>query len=157
MIFTSEEELSSVFDTETISDEDDIPLSDFCQISSDESGGENSHTGDQYLSRDVSPLDAFSCIFSNDLIDVILRSTNRKAVLMQAEHTGLTLVQKKLRHFFGLLLLAGVCRRKREATAELWNTDRPEFQRPVFLVTMSRNRFNEILRYIRFHDNRTRQ
>ncbi|KRZ40322.1 hypothetical protein T4C_11967 [Trichinella pseudospiralis] len=50
---------------------------------------------------------------------------------MQAEHTGLTLVQKKLRHFFGLLLLAGVCRRKREATAELWSTDRPEFQRPL--------------------------
>ncbi|KRY84963.1 hypothetical protein T4D_10774 [Trichinella pseudospiralis] len=134
-ILQDEEELSSVFDTETISDEDDIPLSDFCQISSDESGGENSHTGDQYLSRDGTTSTTELPVASSrraacNILRTVPISTNRKAVLMQAEHTGLTLVQKKLRHFFGLLLLAGVCRRKREATAELWSTDRPEFQRP---------------------------
>ncbi|KRZ11047.1 hypothetical protein T11_18240 [Trichinella zimbabwensis] len=50
--FMSEEELSSDFDTETISDDEDILLSDFCESSSDESDGETSHTGDYYVSRD---------------------------------------------------------------------------------------------------------
>ncbi|KRZ11060.1 PiggyBac transposable element-derived protein 4 [Trichinella zimbabwensis] len=75
---------------------------------------------------------------------------------MHAEH-WIDTSAEEITAFFWLLLLAGICQRKREATIELWSADRPEFQRPVFLATMSRNRFNEILRYIRFDDTRTRQ
>ncbi|KRY76385.1 hypothetical protein T4A_13513 [Trichinella pseudospiralis] len=40
-------------------------------------------SGDRHA---LSPQDAFSCIFSSDQIDVIVRNTNRKAVFMQADH-----------------------------------------------------------------------
>ncbi|KRZ70418.1 PiggyBac transposable element-derived protein 4 [Trichinella papuae] len=112
--FMSEEELNSDFDTETISDDEDILLSDFCESSSDESDGETSHTGDHYVSRDgttwtTEPPAASrrraTCNILSTAPGLTARSRNIVTGCVQLHilklNTGLTLVQKKLRHFLG--------------------------------------------------------
>uniref|UniRef100_T1IY01 PiggyBac transposable element-derived protein domain-containing protein n=1 Tax=Strigamia maritima TaxID=126957 RepID=T1IY01_STRMM len=57
----------------------------------------------------------------------------------------------ELRAFFGLLLLAGVERHKKTSIKQLW-TQSAVFGRPIFPATMARNRFCDLLKYLRFDD-----
>ena len=63
--------------------------------------------------------------------------------------------QIEMRSFFGLLFLSGVLRASREPISSLWNEEEV-FQRSIFPATMSRNRFLQILRFIRFDDKSSR-
>jgi hypothetical protein len=56
--------------------------------------------------------------------------------------------------FCGLGILAGIYRSNHEPQASLWSTREG---RPVFIATMSRTRFREIMKYIRFDDKSTRE
>ena len=57
--------------------------------------------------------------------------------------------------FLGVLLLCGVYRARKELVAELWSDD-AGFTRPGFIAAMSRARFTELKRFIRFDDQNTR-
>ena len=60
----------------------------------------------------------------------------------------------KIRAFFGLLFLCGVLRASGEPIKSLSNEEEV-FQRSIFPATMSRNRFLQILRFLRFDDKAT--
>ena len=55
--------------------------------------------------------------------------------------------------FCGLCMLAGVYRSNHKPQATLWSTCEG---RPVFTATISRGRFRDIMKYIRFDDKTTR-
>ena len=71
-------------------------------------------------------VEVFHLYLTDDIISIIIRETDA---------------------FLGLLLLAGVYRESQEALHELWSR---HSGRPIFLATMSVNRFKLLLRFCRF-------
>lgn len=63
------------------------------------------------------------------------------------------LTSDDLTAYFGLLLLAGVYKSRREATESLWNS---HTGRPIFRATMSLQKFYTISKILRFDDKTTR-
>jgi hypothetical protein len=61
----------------------------------------------------------------------------------------------KIRAFFCVLLIAGALRCRKETISEMWTTDET-IRRAVFTAAMARNRFAQILQFIRFDDKSTR-
>lgn len=59
----------------------------------------------------------------------------------------------EIRAFLGLCILAGVYRSSNEPISTLWSEREG---RPVFTSTMARNRFTDVLKYLRFDDKGTR-
>jgi hypothetical protein len=57
--------------------------------------------------------------------------------------------------YLGLLLLSGVERNRRQPVREMWSTE-PAFRKHYFPATMSRTRFLEISKFLRFDDLTTR-
>ncbi|PSN49104.1 hypothetical protein C0J52_13633, partial [Blattella germanica] len=74
----------------------------------------------------------------------------------QAEKQGLSLATSdeiELQAFIGLLITAGHLICCHLSVAALWN---PKYDPPVFRATMSKERFKELLVYLRFDDKATR-
>ena len=61
----------------------------------------------------------------------------------------------ELRAFIGILILSGVLLARKEPLHSLWEGD-SAFQRPIFCATFGRNRFVDLLRFIRFDDKASR-
>ena len=59
----------------------------------------------------------------------------------------------ELNAYFGILILTGVYRSGGEATEELWDSSTG---RQIFSAVMSRQRFHDIARILRFDDKETR-
>ena len=107
-------------------------------------------------SRGIStPGEAFKRLLPYDMINIAVRETNRRAILTGAPEWVDT-NETEMYAFCGLLLMAGCCRGRKESLMDMWLNADMALRRPVFSATMSRNRFKEILRYIRFDDSRTR-
>lgn len=94
--------------------------------------------------------EVFKSIMTPHMCATILNETNKKASQINDRHVPFT--EEELDAFFGLLLFAGVHRSNKEHVEELW---KPEHL-PLFRATISRNRFREFLRFIRFDDGATR-
>lgn len=58
--------------------------------------------------------------------------------------------------FIGLLITSGALHCRKESLSELWSTSET-YRRPIFTAGMSRDRFIQIYRFIRFDDKVTRQ
>ena len=106
--------------------------------------------------------DAFGLFLTNEILDIIMRETNREANRVfgqwnmdHAEHqkTWKPLNQNELKAFVGLLILAGVNHSAHESLEELWEA---KTGRPIFRATMTLNRFKIILRFLRFDNKTTR-
>ena len=63
---------------------------------------------------------------------------------------------EEIRAFIGFLILSGVLLAQKEPLHSLWEGD-AAFQRPIFSATFGRNRFIELLRFIRFDDKESRK
>lgn len=112
--------------------------------------------------RMLSTRDTFKRIFTDDMCNVIIRETNRKAIQLYAQYnnehpaiepkswTILTAVEFDA--YLGVLITAGVRHSNYEHLRELWKTD----AYPLYRAAMGLNRFWEISRVIRFdnHFNR---
>lgn len=98
-------------------------------------------------------VDSFQLLMSDDIMQIIMDSTNKFAKSKVTNWHDVDDVE--LRAFLGLLILRGVCRAKRESVHNLWSTD-SAFARPVFIATMSRERFKQLLRFLKFDDYETR-
>ena len=61
----------------------------------------------------------------------------------------------EIKGFISLLILTGVFRANREPIDELYSDDL-NFGRPIFRAAMARERFKNILRFLRFDDHKTR-
>jgi hypothetical protein len=57
----------------------------------------------------------------------------------------------EIRAFFGVLLIAGTVRCRKETISEMWTADET-IRHAVFTAAMARNRFAHILLFIRFDD-----
>lgn len=109
------------------------------------------------------PLNAFRLFLSEQIVDIIVRETNRKARAVHAEWNLAHPEEQKewtetndveMEAFIGLLLLAGMFKSMNESLDELWSS---ETGRAIFRATMRINRFLELLRFIRFDNFNTRQ
>lgn len=108
----------------------------------------------------MSPLDSWYLLISNDIIEIICKHTNAKITeftekcTSKGAHTNHVNVLE-IKAFLGLLLLAGVFKSGHEDVESLWATD--STGRDIFRVTMSLKRFLFILSALRFDDIETRE
>ena len=107
-------------------------------------------------------LDCFKLFITEDMIQLIVRETNRRARTTTREwnagdnsnmHEWRDTDETEIYALVGLLVLAGVWRSSGESLDELWSS---VDGRPIFRATMSLTRFKELLRFCRFDNQATR-
>jgi hypothetical protein len=91
---------------------------------------------------------SFRLYFRKPLVEKICKWTNKEGTMVYKE-TWKTLDTTELEKFLGALILVGVYKSKNEDIAQLWSK---RDGRPIFNRTMSRNRFQSIMRVLRFDD-----
>lgn len=117
-------------------------------------------------SENISDLvSCFKLFICEAMVDKIVQFTNQKAVSMyETRNEKYPNKQKKvwipvdtteMYAVIGLLITAGALKANREPIRFLWSKN-PLYCRPIFTATMSRDRFGEILSYMRFDDLSTR-
>lgn len=113
------------------------------------------HRSTRYLDEKES----FKCLLNQSIYDTVLKMTNKKieahlsSKRATSDNTTIQLVtEDELDAFLGLLIYAGVHQSNNEEISELWGLH----SLPLFKATMAKNRFQEILRFIRFDDSATR-
>ena len=99
------------------------------------------------------PAGAFSCFFTNEILDIIVQCTNEEGNRV-FPGTWNPIDRVELQAYLGLLLLAGVYRARSEPVIHLWNH---ESGRPVFASCMGRNRFQVLTRVLRFDSRADRE
>lgn len=101
--------------------------------------------------------ECFHLFINEEIMDIIVRRTNEKAKRNMTENKQWKpLDRTELDAFFGLVLLIGRFRESHERKQDLWKIDEG-LSRQFYAAIMSRNRFTDILRYIRFDDSATRE
>ena len=106
--------------------------------------------------------DTFNVIFSNEIVDIIVRHTNRKATAVYEKFnsdnptkwkTWKSLTTEQLSAFIGILITAGVNNSNVDHIYDMWKST----SYPLYRAAMGVNRFRSILRFIGFDNanNRT--
>ncbi|CAF1376219.1 unnamed protein product, partial [Didymodactylos carnosus] len=106
--------------------------------------------------------EAFQLFITQDMVEIIVRETNNRARKVTEEWNARN-PDKQYRWsdtdsdeiwaFIGLLILSGVQRSRHEKLGELWSMYNG---RPIYRVTMSECRMNNLLRFCRFDDSMSR-
>lgn len=118
-------------------------------------------SGPHRLTETLSIRDTFKCIFSDEIIDIILRHTNKKAKQVYEAYNSLTkkqlewidLTVREVDAFLGLLITSGVNHSNAQYTRDMWKVN----SYPLYRASMGMNRFWNILRFLRFDDANTRE
>ena len=96
--------------------------------------------------------DSFKLFFRNTstrtLLDKIRDWTNAEGLLVYKENWAV-IYQSEFDKFLGVVILIGVYKSSSENVAQLWSK---EDVRPIFNKLMSRNRYQQILRVLRFNN-----
>lgn len=109
----------------------------------------------------LSMSDTLKKIITPDMIILIARYTNIKALQCYAAHNNLhpekqhqwtPVTEQEIYAFIGILLFAGVTNSNTDDLKDLWKPT----SHPIYRATFGINRFWSILRFIRFDDSRTR-
>lgn len=110
----------------------------------------------------ANPMAIFKQIVTPEMVNIIVRQTNRKAKDIidnwNWNHSASKpkvwepTNEKEMYAFFGLLLYSGLFKTNTQPTKELW----APYHFDLFKATMSLKRYNILLRYIRFDDGTTR-
>lgn len=110
-----------------------------------------------YSSTFVSKKEAFCLFFDEQIIDTIITETNRKgqAFYENKNKQFVPIVRYEIEAFIGLLFILGALHSSKEPITMLWSQD-PVFCRPVVSAIMSRDRFKQILCFLRFDNYETR-
>ena len=107
--------------------------------------------------------EVFNLFVSNEILDIIVRETNREARRWHEawntnhpdnikEWKAVTL--QELKALIDILMYAGATRDRLEPMKELWSQ---KTGRPLFAATMSFNRYKSLMRFLRFDNKRTRE
>ena len=109
--------------------------------------------------------EVFNVFLGDEIVDTICTFTNAEASRVVQELNANAVPNRmriwidvdpvEIRAFFGVLLIAGALRCRKETISEMWTTDETT-RCAVFTAAMARNRFAHILQFIRFHDKSTR-
>lgn len=104
-------------------------------------------------------LEAFQMIFTDEIINDIVRFTNKFILSIQAnyerERDARFTTKSEIMAFIGLLILSGVKKVNHTNFLELWTADGTGMD--IFRACMSYNRFLFLLRVIRLDDKATRE
>ncbi|XP_063226688.1 piggyBac transposable element-derived protein 4-like [Bacillus rossius redtenbacheri] len=103
-----------------------------------------------------SATDCFKQFFTDEMIDIIIRYTNQRGNELKMSGKLLdwrNIDRRELISFLGLLIMYGVQKGRGKPIEEFWDC---EYGIPLFRATMSRVRFQAILRSLRFDDCNTR-
>ena len=108
-------------------------------------------------------IDIFKLFFSDDIILNILTMTNSKLRDFLESHPNFSekpyfhpITLMELYAFFGLMIEIGVFRLHKETLDNIFSDDNNK-SNPLFKATMARDRFKNILRFLRFDEMATRQ
>lgn len=112
----------------------------------------------RYSSQFSTIKEAFELFFVQDIMDVILSETNRKAESYYARNRKAfsPFVQEELEAFIGLLIIFGAWHVAKEPICVLWSQD-PTLCRPLVSSALSRNRFQQIMCFLSFDNFETRE
>ena len=109
--------------------------------------------GDLMSLGEMSPYTIWQRFFTEDMIEYVTTCTNRYAH-EHCNNPNFTTSPTEIRKFCGILLLSGY--HEVPHVSNYWSTQ-PDLGVPAAFNTMSRNRFQEIKRYIHFADNKNLQ
>lgn len=99
-------------------------------------------------------IDFFKLFFTDDICEEIVKWTNMAAIRFYKSNDDWKMVNKEELHaFFGLLITAGHMKSCNENYRNFWH---PFYGSTIFKATMGVNRFEQLLRFIRFDDKYTR-
>lgn len=118
-----------------------------------------------YSSGISSIRDAFLLFITPEIINIIVTETNRKATDFYERwnagnplkpRTFVPTSNNEILAYVGLLLTIGALKSSKESVDMLWCTD-PAYRRAIIPATMSRNRYQELTRFLRFDNFETRE
>lgn len=168
------EQASEDEDEQLWSDSDDIPLQDFISMKTFEGRDGTKWTSEPEKQRKTprhniirgdlhkvvllpgqyvaDPVDSFKLFLNENILENIVIHTNSEAQRVQ-QLQWKDIDTTELQAFIGLLLTIGVNKQGGVDFREHWD---PIFGNPIFRATMGKNRFANILRFLRFDDKTTR-
>jgi hypothetical protein len=90
---------------------------------------------------------------TDKMLDIICERTNDEGsrIFAETNEEWKDVMKEEFFAFVGILILCGVLKKCKEPVYELWAV-KSLYYRPVFPATMSRDRFFQILRCLRFND-----
>ena len=97
-------------------------------------------------------LDAFEAFFTTQMFEIVVRETNAHGRRHGNDWSDTDIIE--IRGFVGLMYLIGISKGNHENVKDMWEVG--PFNRPIFAASMSRNRFENILRHLRFDSRDTR-
>lgn len=119
-------------------------------------------SGPHRSTETLSICDTFKKIVTSEMIDIIVRYTNKKATAVYKNYNETHparkqavwkyLISCELYAFFGILIAAGANNSNTDHTTDMWKTT----SYPLYRAAIGINRFWNILRFIRFDDANTR-
>ncbi|KAG4065245.1 hypothetical protein HA402_012687 [Bradysia odoriphaga] len=120
-------------------------------------------TGPKLSTKNLSIIDTFNCIFNDEMRNVVITETNRKAKsVFDAENEShpdkplkiwKLLTTDEFNAYLGVLITSGVHHSNKEHVTELFK----EYSHPLYRASIGKNRFKEISRFLRFDDFHTRE
>lgn len=118
--------------------------------------------GPARITENMTPLQCFKSYLTVEMVDIIVRHTNRKAHATYNAYNEENPNRRQLKWkdttineiyaFIGMVLMAGTNHSNDENARDLWTSQ----AHPIFRATMGINRFFDLLRFMRFDDPRTR-
>lgn len=99
------------------------------------------------LLKDKTPFELFSLFFDKEVLDMIIRETNRYA---QQKNSDFSIEHVILKRFIGILILSGY--HTLPTIRDYWSNN-PTLGVPIVKLCMPRNRFFEIKKFIHFCNN----
>ena len=119
-------------------------------------------TGTHKTTETLSISETFKKIMSNEMIDIIVRCTNKKASAVIEDYNRnnpekepriwRNISTQEFYAFLSVLICAGANNSNTDHVNEMWKSS----SFPLYRATMGINRFKSILRFIRFDDFKTR-
>ena len=95
------------------------------------------------------PIDLFSLFFTDELISLLVVETNKYAALCRGNNTWST-TSDEMKAYFGFHVLMGIC--QLPEIRDYWSRDQRLHYSPIS-ERITRDRFEEITRYLHFVDN----
>lgn len=119
-------------------------------------------SGPKESTKNLSILDTFNCIFNDEMRDLIITETNRKARNIFSSENDLhpdkpvktwkLLTTEEFNAYLAVLITSGVHHSNKEHVTELFK----DYSHPLYRACIGKNRFKEISRFLRFDDFNTR-